>query len=694
MYSRFVFLRGVRVLRQHAVKGGSGRWRASCWTAAGGIGGMAAFALREECRAVTKPETQPQRCPVVFISHRKQSSHFTDEVAGAGASGFAPDSVSSERTEILLSTKFGGEIENQARQLHKELCRRGFPVKMVQAEPGQDFGRMTAERLGKMRLMIAFCPDNYAEQLPHTSVYSSHAELKYAFENKIPIIPVRMGKKAWPPTPDDGAGTALCGMVFNPSLVRIEWQDKPWHTEYLADAITAHPLFRSMTTQLHTLGAGTQRPLPPFTSDEIFVREHIYIPLQREGYKPFYDRIDHDGGSIEKCIETARGAQLIVVVIDKNPPTPRMIQEITAAMEQGVPCQTIYSSDIFNREDCGEDTWKRWAAGQDPSQGDWGSIVQYVFSKPPIQYSCEAQFINQSKRVLLDVVRGAVSTAVPTAVSHWNSPEGITHLNNLLQRFEITIADAPDLACLTEYDIVVIADDSGSMNLPAGGRAGAGPRQHRATRWSELQDTLGTVIDIASVFHPSGIDIHFLNRPPVTAISSQRDPRFLDAMRPPPSGSTPLKETFNNVVRGVRPGQRPVLLIIATDGEPNGGPMWFIRDLEDVISKRTTQHTFKVQILACTDDNASIGWLNQLDRRFAAVDVTDDYVSEQAEVLRIGKYQQFTRSDWVIKALLGPLCTKFDTWDEHKIRYEQGVLYAQWTLLTLATCICCFKMSH
>jgi len=56
--------------------------------------------------------------------------------------------------------------------------------------------------------------------------------------------------------------------------------------------------------------------------------------------------------------------------------------------------------------------------------------------------------------------------------------------------------------------------------------------------------------------------------------------------------------------------------------------------------------------------------MNELDEKITEVDGTDDYYSERQEVLRAGKAKRFTGGDWLIKALLGPICTKFDAWDE------------------------------
>merc|ERR1712083_545817 len=48
---------------------------------------------------------------------------------------------------------------------------------------------------------------------------------------------------------------------------------------------------------------------------------------------------------------------------------------------------------------------------------------------------------------------------------------------------------------------------------------------------------------------------------------------------------------------------------------------------------------------------------------FGEVDCTDDYESEKKEVLAVGLAKQFERSDWLMKALLGPVSKKFDAWD-------------------------------
>merc|ERR1712048_971560 len=74
----------------------------------------------------------------------------------------------------------------------------------------------------------------------------------------------------------------------------------------------------------------------------------------------------------------------------------------------------------------------------------------------------------------------------------------------------------------------------------------------------------------------------------------------------------------------------------------------------------------RYQLLACSDQDRDIAWMNDLDDEFGEVDCTDDYESEKKEVLGVGLTDKFEKSDWLMKALLGPVSKKFDAWDEAK----------------------------
>mmetsp|Transcript_102512 Transcript_102512/g.271292 ORF Transcript_102512/g.271292 Transcript_102512/m.271292 type:complete len:289 (-) Transcript_102512:147-1013(-) len=273
----------------------------------------------------------------------------------------------------------------------------------------------------------------------------------------------------------------------------------------------------------------------------------------------------------------------------------------------------------------------------------------------------------------------ALQPSAPPAASGAIS---MARLEAVLQRFEITIAQANDLVVLSDYQIVVIADDSSSMlnnALPMHMRVRGQPTRRR---WDELRETLAEVVEIASCFDQNGIDIHFLNRAPITHVKSGQDANFKQAFAQPPQGRTPLTETLQRVSKSTQ-GEKPVLLFIFTDGEPSDGSESFTRAIRQVVSGGRV----RIQIMACTANDEEIGWLDVLDRELAELDVTDDYYAEKEQVLKLGLAPKFTRGDWCMKAMLGPVSRKFDLWDEqaakksHKASTEE--LLAQCALQCL-----------
>lgn len=223
-------------------------------------------------------------------------------------------------------------------------------------------------------------------------------------------------------------------------------------------------------------------------------------------------------------------------------------------------------------------------------------------------------------------------------------------LATLIAQYEIHNYKAQELWALSEFDLVFILDDSGSMN----GRSG------NMTRWQELQQTVSQVVQIGRCFDDDGMDAYFLNRPPIRGIRQAQD--LYPCFARMPQGSTPLAQAIDFVVRdqGMR-SKKPLLLIIATDGVPDD-QLAFRRALETAVNN--PYRVIRVQFLACSDVESEVGWLNVLDREVKNVDVTDDYASERAEVLRAGRVTEFSRGDYVCKALLGGISDAYDKLDE------------------------------
>jgi hypothetical protein len=242
-------------------------------------------------------------------------------------------------------------------------------------------------------------------------------------------------------------------------------------------------------------------------------------------------------------------------------------------------------------------------------------------------------------------------------------------LRQLAGRYEIRPDFVAKLRELESYTVVMVCDDSGSMNTPVQPGPGA-PKYdpysatRPPTRWDELCRTTSAVVELASCLTDS-ISIFFLNRPPLMNVTSAE--QVQTAFRyAPPAGFTPLTRVVGTILSANAQllAEKRMLLIIATDGEPttdtgtvdvNG----FLRLLQQ------KPNNVYVQIMACTDDDRAVGWLNAADNTIPKVDVTDDYYSEREEILKAqGQSFHFSFGDYVCKALLGPIDPYFDSLDE------------------------------
>ncbi|CAF1024423.1 unnamed protein product [Rotaria sp. Silwood1] len=238
----------------------------------------------------------------------------------------------------------------------------------------------------------------------------------------------------------------------------------------------------------------------------------------------------------------------------------------------------------------------------------------------------------------------------------------------LVDRYEINREFATRLRGLEGYEIVFIVDDSGSMNTPLGDITG--PYDRNPTRWDELRQTVSIVVDIASVFDPNGVDIFFLNRQPMRNVKNVE--QLVPVFAIPPAGPTPIVRILRQVLQEKRleVQERKLLILIATDGIPtNDSGQQDIKTLEHALRhERNPINRIPVTIIACTDDNESIGYLNNWDKKIPNLDVADDYRSEREEIHKAqGKDFPFSFGDYVVKVLMGAVDNWFDTLDERRV---------------------------
>lgn len=243
----------------------------------------------------------------------------------------------------------------------------------------------------------------------------------------------------------------------------------------------------------------------------------------------------------------------------------------------------------------------------------------------------------------------------------------LKRLEAILTQFDITIAEANDLVELESFSFVILADDSGSMKESSLSeeeqKAGAEPR----SRFDEARQAASMIIEMAACFSDKGTDLYFCNRRSRQHIKSMNDDDFKGAFDMLPSGPSTLGQRILEVGEraGARMGvERPILIFVITDGLVDKEKT-FEASVEALMHKRTKcKGNFKLQLMACTSNAGDVEWLSQLEFKFESVDCIDDYQEELKQVMRAKKTKTFTRGDWVLKAMLGPISTKHDNLDE------------------------------
>lgn len=70
------------------------------------------------------------------------------------------------------------------------------------------------------------------------------------------------------------------------------------------------------------------------------------------------------------------------------------------------------------------------------------------------------------------------------------------------QHYEINPQLASRIQILEDYELVILCDDSGSMNTPIHGTT--------TNRWDELREMVHVVVDIYAAFDADGVDVYFL----------------------------------------------------------------------------------------------------------------------------------------------------------------------------------------
>ncbi|KAL0216166.1 hypothetical protein P9112_008350 [Eukaryota sp. TZLM1-RC] len=237
----------------------------------------------------------------------------------------------------------------------------------------------------------------------------------------------------------------------------------------------------------------------------------------------------------------------------------------------------------------------------------------------------------------------------------------------IVRNFEISEQMAMYLRRLEAFDIVIIGDDSGSMNTPQVPIHSSAPSM---TRWDELKSQVSVISQLATALDSDGIDIYFLNSPGMHNVNCPAHVNSLFQRRP--AGVTPLTRVFNQVIAdkqhviGGPEACKKLLVIIITDGQPSNEQGYpDIRPFKRAL--QTKPDNVFVSIVACTDDQSTMSYLNDWDDSIPNLDVIDDYVSERQEIREAqGHSFPFSYGDYIVKILCGPIVPELDQLDSKK----------------------------
>ena len=224
----------------------------------------------------------------------------------------------------------------------------------------------------------------------------------------------------------------------------------------------------------------------------------------------------------------------------------------------------------------------------------------------------------------------------------WNGVEN-NKIHATLRKWKISDVFHMDLMSLQGFDVVMVLDDSGSMSC----RVDSGK-----TRWDELKEVVKIAVDVAVALDPDGIDLIFLNRSGADRIQNSDQAKSL--FNSGPSGTTPLTKACKDAFSRKTPG-KPMICLIATDGSPNN-----LKSFTQCLRERDPQ--IYLGILACSDNDKDVGYLNKLDKEIPHLDVLDDYESERKEVRHITKFATYSLADHVarlVSLFIQSTCSSF-----------------------------------
>ncbi len=228
-------------------------------------------------------------------------------------------------------------------------------------------------------------------------------------------------------------------------------------------------------------------------------------------------------------------------------------------------------------------------------------------------------------------------------------------------RHEVNAKYLPRLESLRNYQIVLLCDDSGSMDSIADPDT-----ESTITRWGELKMYTNQLMQLCQVL---GIPftVAFLNR---CGVEGARGP--MDALHlfdESPGGYTPTLRALKTIFSQVT--EKPVIIYVLTDGFPtNERGDNNETELEQWLAARPHMDTSFISFILCTDDEdvdrlyrrlewrrPGIGGWKGREAGIRGIDMTEDYRGELRDIRAAQRnpYYPFSQGDYIVKTVVGAI---------------------------------------
>jgi hypothetical protein len=238
----------------------------------------------------------------------------------------------------------------------------------------------------------------------------------------------------------------------------------------------------------------------------------------------------------------------------------------------------------------------------------------------------------------------------------------LDQLSALFAKYEVPIGLLAKLCELSDYNLSIVIDDSGSMNestdsLVSGAYA---DQKRQMTRWEEEEDRLHLMIDFLAYIPTGPILVTCMNR--ADQFNLTRDGKtpeqFLSEghsyirrmFTKPPGGGTPTMAVMRRTLTSAF-GRTSHYLF--TDGVPSDCST---DDLGRYLAQRPNAESNPLTFVSCTNVDSEAEWMKEIEEIGPFMAEVDDYEAELKEVRHDqGPTFPYSKGLWIMCLLVGAI---------------------------------------